>query len=139
MARLLAIDYGQKRTGIAVTDLLQIVPSPLKTVETKALLDFLKTYTAAEDTEAFIVGKPMQTNGRPSENLKHVEAFVAKLKQTIPDIPVHYYDERYTSVLAHKAIIESGVSRKRRQDKALVDEISACIILQGYMDSQRFR
>lgn len=138
MARLLAIDYGQKRTGIAVTDTLQIIPGPLKTVETKTLLEFLKTYTTQEEVEAFVIGKPMQTNGRPSENLKHVEAFVSKLQKTIPAIPVIYYDERYTSVLAHKAIIESGVSRKRRQDKALVDEISACIILQGYMDSRKF-
>lgn len=138
MARLLAIDYGQKRTGIAVTDTLQIIPGPLKTVETKTLLEFLKTYTTQEEVEAFVIGKPTQTNGRPSENLKHVEAFVSKLQKTIPAIPVIYYDERYTSVLAHKAIIESGVSRKRRQDKALVDEISACIILQGYMDSRKF-
>lgn len=136
MGRLLSIDYGKKRTGIAVTDPLQIIANGLVTVNTPDLLDFLKDYVGREKVERIIVGKPIQPNGLPSENLKRVEAFVKRWKKVVPDVPVDYYDERFTSVMAHRAIIDSGVKKKRRrEDKGLVDEISATIILQDYMKS----
>lgn len=135
--RILSIDYGKKRTGIAVTDPAQIIANGLTTVDTHELLPFLKDYTAREQVERFVVGLPTQPNGLPSENQNRVLAFVEKLKKALPDIPVEMYDERFTSVLAHRAILDSGIGKKRRQtDKGLVDEISACIILQGYMDSR---
>lgn len=138
MGRILAIDYGVRRTGIAVTDSLQIIANGLTTVDTKLLLDFLKEYTRREEVELFVVGLPKQTNGRDSDNLSRVRSFVGQLKKALPDIPVEWWDERYTSVMAHQAMLESGIGKKARQNKALVDEISACIILQGYMESRRF-
>ena len=135
--RLLAIDYGKKRTGIAVTDPSQIIAQGLTTVDTSQLMAFLKDYVQREPVERFVLGLPMQPNGQASENLARVQAFAQKLQKTLPDIPVDFYDERYTSVLAHQAILQSGVGKKRRQqDKGLVDEISACIILQSYMESR---
>ncbi len=139
MGRILAIDYGVRRTGIAVTDSLQIIANGLTTVETKQLLPFLKDYGAREAVELFVVGLPKQTNGRDSDNLPRVRSFVGQLKKALPDIPVEWWDERYTSVMAHQVMLESGIGRKARQNKALVDEISACIILQGYMESKRMR
>ncbi len=139
MGRILAIDYGVRRTGIAVTDSLQIIANGLTTVETKQLLPFLKDYVAREAVELFVVGLPKQTNGRDSDNLPRVRSFVGQLKKALPDIPVEWWDERYTSVMAHQVMLESGIGRKARQNKALVDEISACIILQGYMESKRMR
>ncbi|MDE5981223.1 MAG: Holliday junction resolvase RuvX [Bacteroidaceae bacterium] len=138
MGRILAIDYGVRRTGIAVTDSLQIIANALTTVDTKQLLDFLKEYTRREEVELFVVGLPKQTNGLDSDNLPRVRSFVGQLKKALPDIPVEWWDERYTSVMAHHAMLESGIGKKARQNKALVDEISACIILQGYMESRRF-
>lgn len=138
MGRILAIDYGVRRTGIAVTDSLQIIANALTTVDTKQLLDFLKEYTRREEVELFVVGLPKQTNGLDSDNLPRVRSFVGQLKKALPDIPVEWWDERYTSVMAHQAMLESGIGKKARQNKALVDEISACIILQGYMESRRF-
>lgn len=138
MGRVLSIDYGKKRTGLAVTDPLQIIANGLTTVETKNLFDFLMQYTRHETVERIVVGKPMQTNGLPSENLARVENFVNRWRKANPTIPVEYYDERFTSVLAHKAIINSGVKKKaRRENKGLVDEVSATIILQDYMNSKR--
>lgn len=135
--RILSIDYGKKRTGLAVTDPSQIIANGLTTVETHQLLQFLKDYTSHEQVERFVVGLPIQPNGQPSENQKRVLAFVEKLKKCLPHIPVELYDERFTSVLAHRAILDSGIGKKRRQnDKGLVDEISACIILQNYMESR---
>lgn len=133
MARILSIDYGKKRTGIAVTDPLQIIAGGLATVATCELMSFLQNYVARESVERIVVGEPKQLNGEPSENLTRVKQFVAKLRKTLPDIPVEFYDERFTSVLAHKTIIDSGISKKARQNKALVDEISATIILQDYL------
>lgn len=138
MGRILAIDYGVRRTGIAVTDSLQIIANGLTTVDTKQLLDFLKEYTRREEVELFVVGLPKQTNGLDSDNLPRVRSFVGRLQKTLPGIPVEWWDERYTSVMAHQAMLESGIGKKARQNKALVDEISACIILQGYMESRRF-
>lgn len=135
--RILAIDYGKKRTGIAVTDPAQIIANGLTTVETHQLLSFLKDYTTRESVECFVVGLPTQPNGQASENQQRVLHFVEKLQKALPNIPVKFYDERFTSVLAHQAIIDSGIGKKRRQnDKGLVDEISACIILQSYLESK---
>ena len=136
MARILSIDYGKKRTGIAVTDPLQIIAGGLATVSTSTLFEFLTDYVAREPVERLVVGKPMQPNGQPSENLQRVELFVNRWRKAKPEIPVDYYDERFTSVLAHRAMIDGGLRKKARQDKALVDEISATIILQDYLRSR---
>lgn len=133
MARILSIDYGKKRTGLAVTDPLQIIASGLATVSTSELFDYLKQYVAKEQVERIVIGEPKQPNGQPSENLQRVQQFVNRWRKTMPDIPIEYYDERFTSVLAHQAMIDGGLKKKARQDKALVDEISATIILQDYM------
>lgn len=119
-----------------MTDPLQIVPGALATVETSGLLGWLKAYTEKEEVERFIVGLPRQTNGLDSENLSRVRTFVDKLESVFPDIPVVWWDERYTSVMAHQTMIASGISRKARADKALVDRIAATIILQSYMESR---
>lgn len=135
--RLLAIDYGKKRTGIAVSDSLQLIANGLTTVETKTLLPFLQDYLSHEQVERFILGLPIQPNGRPSENQARVRSFAGQLAKVFPNIPIEFYDERFTSVLAHQTMLDSGIGRKRRRDKALVDEIAATIILQGYMESRR--
>lgn len=137
MGRFLAIDYGQKRTGIAVSDTMKIIANGLTTVPSEQLLSFLKDYLAKEQVEVVVVGLPTQSNGQPSENQKRVRSFVQKFQQTFPHIPVEWYDERFTSVLAQRAMIDGGLKKKARQNKALVDEISATIILQDYMESLR--
>lgn len=137
MARILSVDYGKKRTGLAVTDPLQIIAGGLATVATSSLMDWLNDYLRQEPVELMVVGEPYQPNGRPSENLARVRAFVARWQKAHPEVPVVYYDERFTSVLAHQAMIDGGLRRKARQDKALVDEISATIILQSYLESRR--
>ena len=137
MSRLLSIDYGQKRTGFAVTDPARIIATGLTTVPTAGALDFVRDYIAREPVGGFVLGKPMQTNGKPSENLRRVEAFARKLSLAFPDIPLVLWDERFTSVMAHRTMLEAGLGRMKRRDKALVDEISATIILQSYMEAQR--
>ena len=137
MARILSIDYGKKRTGIAVTDPLQIIANGLATVSTSELFDYLKDYLSHEQVERIIIGRPLQTNGQPSENLQRVEQFVNRWKKEMPDVPVEYVDERFTSVLAHQAMIDGGLRKKARQDKALVDKISATIILEDYLRSKK--
>ena len=137
MARILSIDYGQKRTGLAVTDPLQIIAGGLATVSTSGLFDWLKAYLAKEPVERIIIGEPKQTNGQPSENLARVQQFVNRWKKAFPEVPIEYYDERFTSVLAHQAMIDGGLKKKARQDKALVDEISATIILEDYLRSKK--
>lgn len=137
MARILSIDYGQKRTGLAVTDPLQIIAGGLATVSTSELFDWLKAYLAKEPVERIIIGEPKQTNGQPSENLVRVQQFVNRWRKACPDVPIEYFDERFTSVLAHQAIIDGGLKKKARQDKALVDEISATIILEDYLRSRK--
>lgn len=139
MARILSIDYGKKRTGIAVTDPLQIIAGGLATVSTSELFDYLIGYLRGEEVERIVIGKPMQPNGKPSENLARVQQFVSRWRKEVPQVPIDYYDERYTSVLAHRAIIESGIGKKARRDKALVDEVSAVILLQNYMESRRMK
>lgn len=137
MGRILSIDFGKKRTGIAVTDPLQIIANGLVTVATSELLDFLKTYVAQENVERIVIGRPLQLNGRPSENLARVGQFVSTWRKTMPTIPIEYYDERFTSIIAQQTIIAGGIKKKtRREDKGLVDEVSATIILQDYMRSK---
>ena len=139
MARILSIDYGRKRTGLAVTDPLQLIAGGLATVATSTLFDWLKAYTEREPVERIVIGEPRQPRGQPSENLERVRQFVNRWRKAMPAIPIELYDERFTSVLAHQAMIDGGLRKKARQDKALVDEISATIILQDYMQSQRFQ
>ncbi|MBR2300750.1 MAG: Holliday junction resolvase RuvX [Bacteroidaceae bacterium] len=138
MARILAVDYGKRRTGLAVTDELQIIAGGLTTVDTKDVLDFILDYVKREQVECIVVGLPKQMNNQPSENMGRIRPFVNRLRKLI-NIPVEYYDERFTSVLAHQAILESGIGKMARRNKELVDEISATIILQSYMESRRMR
>ena len=137
MARILSIDYGRKRTGLAVTDPLQIIAGGLATVSTSELFEWLQAYVAREQVERIVIGEPRQPNGQPSENLARVQQFVARWRKAVPTIPIDYYDERFTSVLAHQAMLDGGLKKKARQDKALVDEISATIILEDYMRSRK--
>lgn len=137
MGRLLAIDYGKMRTGIAVTDTLQLIANGLTTVPTHELLAFILDYVSKEPVERILVGLPKQMNNEASENMKRIEPFVRSLQKKLPDIPVEYVDERFTSVLAHRAMLDAGLKKKDRQNKALVDEISATIILQSYMENRR--
>ena len=131
MARILAIDFGEKRTGIAVTDELQIIASGLTTVATKNLLPFIKDYTKKESVELFIIGKPTQMNNLDSESEKHILPFLKSLNNSIPNIPIIRVDERFTSKMGFQTMIDSGLNKKQRRNKALVDEISATIILQS--------
>ena len=136
--RILSIDYGKKRTGLAVTDPLQIIAGGLGTVETSVLYEYIEAYIQREQVERIVIGKPMQPNGQPSENMVRVENFYNRWRKAHPEIPIEYYDERFTSVLAHRAMIDGGVKKKtRRENKGLVDEISATIILQDFMQSRR--
>lgn len=137
MGRVLSIDYGKKRTGIAVTDPLKIIANGLTTVETSTLMDFLNDYLKKECVERIVVGWPRQANGEDSENMKRIRPFVQRISKLWPNVPVELFDERYTSVLAHQTILASGIGKKARQNKALVDEISATIILQGWMEAHR--
>ena len=137
MARILSIDYGKKRTGLAVTDPLQLIAGGLATVSTSTLFEYLSQYVAKEAVERIVIGEPRQPNGQPSENLARVQQFVNRWRKAMPQIPIEYYDERFTSVLAHRAMIDGGLKKKARQDKALVDEISATIILEDYLRSRK--
>ena len=137
VARILSVDYGKKRTGLAVTDPLQIIANGLVTVPTSGLFDFLRDYIASEPVERIVIGEPKQPDGSPSENMGRVEQFVNRWRKAFPEIPIEFYDERFTSVLAHRAMIDGGLRKKKRQDKALVDEVSATIILQSYLESVR--
>lgn len=136
MGRILAIDYGTKRTGLAVTDQMQIIASGLTTVETKNLIQFLKDYVATETVEKFVVGEPKQMNNTASESEVHIKKFLQQLAKAIPQIPVVRVDERFTSKMAFQTMIDSGLKKKQRQNKALIDEISATLILQSYLSSQ---
>lgn len=137
MGRILALDYGRKRTGVAVSDPLQIIANGLTTVSSHELLDFLQNYTSKEQVELIVIGLPKQMSGEKSESMNYIEPFVRALKKRLPDMPVQFVDERFTSVLAHKAMLDGGLKKKDRQNKALVDEISATIILQSYLESKR--
>ena len=138
MARILALDYGQKRTGIAVTDELQIIASGLTTVPTDELMDFLKDYTGKENVELILIGEPKQMNNEASESEVFIEKFIEKYKTEIPGIPFKRVDERFTSKMAFQTMIDSGLKKQQRKNKALVDEISATLILQSYLNKSSF-
>jgi putative Holliday junction resolvase len=137
MGRILAIDYGQKRVGIAVTDELKIIANGLTTVPSAEIFDFLKTYLSKENVELFLVGEPKQMDNTPSESSKFVEPFVKKLAQTFPNIPIKRVDERFTSKMAFQSMIDMGLKKKDRQNKATIDRISATIMLQSYLEFGR--
>jgi len=140
MARIIAIDYGRKRTGLAVTDPMQIIANGLTTVATHELEKFLMDYMQKEPVERVVIGLPKQMNGEMSESWKYIEPFINRLKKLNPNLPIELVDERFTSVLAHQAILQSGVGKqRRREDKGMVDEISATIILQSYLENRKFK
>ena len=136
MGRILAIDYGRKRTGLAVTDILRITANPLLTIETKDVLNWLSDYFSKEQVDEVVIGHPTQMNGEESESMNYIRPFMGQFKKLFPDKPVTMYDERFTSVLAHRAMIAGGMKKKDRQDKAVVDKIAACIILEDYLESK---
>jgi putative Holliday junction resolvase len=135
----MAIDYGKKRTGVAVSDPLQLIANGLTTVPSHTLLTFIMEYVGKEPVERIVVGLPTQLSGEHSESMKYIEPFVRSLQKQLPDMPIEYVDERFTSVLAHRTMREAGLKKKERQNKALVDEISATIILQSYLEQQRLK
>ena len=137
MGRIMAIDYGTRRTGIAVSDPLRIIAGGLVTVETKELERWLADYFAREDVSTIVLGKPLQMDGTPSETWRYGEPLAARLRRAYPDKEVCFHDERFTSVMAHRTMLESGIGRMARRNKALVDKISATIILQSYMEFNR--
>ena len=137
MGRILAIDYGVKRTGLAVSDPLRIIAGALETVATKELEKYVAQYCAQNDVSTIVIGKPSQMNGQPSETMKYIEPLALRLRRAFPDKEVVLYDERFTSVLAQRTIIEAGIKKMARRNKELVDEVSATIILQSYMESRR--
>lgn len=138
MGRLLAIDYGRKRCGIAVTDVLKIVATGLTTVATHQLVQFLKDYTAKEPVDKIVVGLPKTVRGEASESMNYITPGVNKIKNELPGMEIVFFDERFTSVLAHKSMLESGMKKSDRQNKAVVDEISATIILNDYLQSKLY-
>ena len=139
MGRILAIDYGRKRTGIAVTDTLQLVANGLETVPTHTLLQYIKSYVTKEPVDTIVVGLPKQLNGEPSESMRYITPFVAKLRKELPQMEVVMYDERFTSTIAHRAMIDGGMKKSERKDKARVDSIAATIILTDYLQSRSMR
>ncbi len=135
MGRILAIDFGKKRTGLAVTDVLRITANPLLTIDTKDLLAWLQNYFATEQVDIVVIGHPTQMNGQESESMNYIRPFMDTFRKTFPAMPLVQFDERFTSVLAHQAIIAGGMKKKDRQNKAIVDKLAACIILEGYLES----
>ena len=138
MGRILAIDYGNKRIGIAVTDTQRIIANGLKTIGPHEVFPFLQQYLQTEKVDLFVVGHPKQMNNEESESMRYIKPFLSALKKKFPDIPVEMYDERFTSVLAHRALLEGGAKKKTRQDKALIDTMSATIILTSYLSSKQY-
>ena len=138
MARIIGIDYGLKRTGIAVTDPLQIIASSLETVPTEELMDFLKKYIAEEEVEAIIFGEPLHKDGNPTHVAKAIYKFIKKVNKEFPDLKVDLQDERYSSAEAKKVILNSGAKKKKRRDKALIDKVSAALILEEWMRGNRW-
>lgn len=135
MARIVAIDYGNKRTGIAVTDPLKLIATPLETIHTQDIFTYLKSYVQQQPVEAFVVGMPKKLDNTPTDVTSAVIGFVRKLQKEIPGIPVHTLDERFTSRMAFQAMIAGGLKKKDRQNKATVDKVSAAIILQSYLEA----
>ncbi|MBQ5753879.1 MAG: Holliday junction resolvase RuvX [Alistipes sp.] len=138
MGRILAIDFGVKRTGLAVSDPLRIIAGALETVDTKRLESYIAQYCSQNDVSTIVVGKPSQMNGAPSETMRYIEPLVGRLRHAYPDKEIVLYDERFTSVIAQRTIRESGIGKMARRDKAIVDRVAATIILQSYMDSKMF-
>ena len=136
MGRLLAIDYGRKRSGIAITDPLKICANGLPTIQSCKLIDFLKEYCAKEEVEKIIIGEPKDLKGNPSESMKYILPFVNRLKKEFPGKPIEMFDERFTSTIAHRALIDGGFKKKDRQEKGRIDEMAAVIILTSYLESQ---
>jgi len=136
MGRIMAIDYGTKRVGLAVTDVLQLIASPLETVHAQDVLLYLKDYVQREPVEAFVLGMPRRLSGEATEATQHVVGFARKLQKEFPAIPVHTVDERFTSKMAQQAMLAGGLKKKDRQDKGTVDRVSAAIILQSYLESR---
>lgn len=139
MGRILGIDYGRKRTGVAVTDPLKIIANGLETVPTHTLMQYIKDYVAKEDVEMIVIGLPRQLNGEPSESMRYITPFVNRLKKELPQMPVTMYDERFTSTIAHRAMIDGGMKKSDRRDKGRVDAIAATIILTDYLQSTEFK
>ncbi len=137
MGRILAIDFGRKRTGLAVTDSLRITANPLITIPTHTLEAWLTDYFAKETVDEVVIGHPYQMNGEDSESMQYIQPFINRFRKVFPNIPLKEYDERFTSVIAHQTMIAGGMKKSQRQDKAVVDKIAACIILEGYLDSIR--
>lgn len=136
MGRLLAIDYGHKRCGLAVTDVLQIVATALDTVPSAQLIPYIKSYVARERVDEIIVGLPKTLDGQPSESMRYITPAINRLRKELPDIEIKFFDERFTSTLAHRAMIDSGVKKSDRRDKAAIDRMAAVIILNGYLESR---
>jgi len=136
MGRILGIDYGNKRVGLAVTDPMQIFASPLNTISAHDIDNFIAEYMASEQVDAFVVGYPVQMNNEPSESVKYIDPFIRKLKKKFPGVPVHMVDERFTSQMAFRTMIDGGLKKKGRQNKSMIDMISASIILQSFLDSR---
>ncbi len=139
MGRILAIDYGRKRCGIAATDPLRIVASGVGTIPAASLVDFIKSYRAQNGIDFIVVGRPTDMHGNDSDSVRFLKPAIARLQKLIPDLPVVHFDERFTSVLAHRAMLDAGLTKKRRQDKALVDETSATIILNDFLSSRQYQ
>lgn len=137
--RILAFDYGTKRVGLAVTDPLQLIATALDTVHAKDVLAYVKQYVGREEVGTFVVGEPRQLDGTESESAQHVRGFVRTLRRTFPSIPVEMVDERFTSKMASASIAQSGMAKKKRQDKALIDSVSAVLILQSYLERKAFQ
>ncbi len=137
MGRIIGIDYGKKRVGLAVTDPLRFFASPLKTINTQEFDSFINEYIKTEQVEGFVVGYAVQMNNKPSESVKYIEPFIKKLKKKFPEIPVYLEDERFTSKMALKSMIEGGVKKSKRQDKRILDKISASLILQSWIDKKK--
>ncbi|MDE5685184.1 MAG: Holliday junction resolvase RuvX [Paramuribaculum sp.] len=138
MGRLLAIDYGRRRCGIAVTDSLRIVATGLATVETPRLIEFVRNYVAREQVDAVIVGLPRDVHGRDSDSMRYITPGINRLRKELPQLKIEFYDERFTSVIAHRSMIDSGMKKMQRRDKAVVDTMAAAIILNDYLQSRRY-
>lgn len=138
MGRILAIDYGRKRCGIAVTDPLKIIANGLETVATHRLMEFLKGYISREGVELIVIGQPTQLNGEPSESMRYIIPFINRLRKEMPEMPIEMVDERFTSTIAHQAMIDGGMKKSDRRDKARVDTIAASIILNDYLESKQY-
>lgn len=138
MARILAIDYGTKRTGLAVTDPLQIIASGLDTVATHTLLDYLQQYLTVEEVETILIGEPLHLDGNPTKLVPEIKALARKIKKSYPSIHIEFRDERFTSEMAKEVILKSGLKQKKRRDKSLVDKIAAAIILQEYLEEVKY-